>query len=179
MARLLLWFMPASHRGNLRRESKEFHLVRAALLGLVTLALLGPVHAAQGPAAESKGQAAESKIEGVYQCVGTNPDGAAYSGVVEIVKLKDTYLVRWTMPDESQVVGVGLFSGNQLAVSYFGGTPALVVYAVAENGQLNGKWTAGGAQGAVFQETLTRLPEGSSKPKPTKRDSRPRNRITV
>jgi hypothetical protein len=31
----------------------------------------------------------------------------------------------------------------------------------------------------VFQETLTKLPEGASTPKPTKRDSRPRSRITV
>ena len=148
-------------------------MVRASLIGLVTLVLLGPVHAAQG-------QAPEAKIEGVYTCEGKNPDGAPYAGVVEIVKHKETYLVRWTMPDESQVVGVGIYSGNQLAVSYFGGTPALVVYSVAENGQLNGKWTAGGAAGAVFQETLTRLPEGASTPKPGKRDSRPpRSRITV
>ena len=148
-------------------------MVRAALIGLVTLALLGPVHAAQG-------QAPENKIEGVYTCEGKNPDGAPYAGVVEIVKHKETYLVRWTMPDDSQVVGVGIYSGNQLAVSYFGGTPALVVYSVAENGQLNGKWTAGGAAGAVFQETLTRLPEGAATPKPGKRDSRPpRSRITV
>jgi hypothetical protein len=83
------------------------------------------------------------------------------------------------MPDESQVVGVGIFSGNQLAVSYFGGTPALIVYSLAENGTLNGKWTAGGADGAVFQETLTKLPEGATTPKPTKRESRPRSRITV
>ncbi len=148
-------------------------MVRAALLGLVTLALLGPVHAAQG-------QAPENKIEGVYTCEGKNPDGAPYAGVVEIIKHKETYLVRWTMPDDSQVVGVGIFSGNQLAVSYFGGTPALVVYSLAENGKLNGKWTAGGAEGAVFQEILTKLPEGASTPpKPTKRDSRPRSRITV
>lgn len=173
MARLLLRFMPVSHRGNLRREVKEFHLVRATLAGLVTLALLGPVHAAQG-------QALDNKLEGVYTCEGTNPDGTPYSGVVEIIKHKETYLVRWTMPDDSQVVGVGIFGGNQLAVSYFGGTPALVVYALAENGKLNGKWTAGGAEGAVFQETLTRLPEGSAPaPKPSKRESRPRPRITV
>ena len=154
-------------------------MVRAALLGLVTLALLGPVHAAQGQAP----QAPETKIEGVYTCEGKNPDGAPYAGVVEIVKHKETYLVRWTMPDESQVVGVGIYSGNQLAVSYFGGTPALVVYSIAANGQLNGKWTAGGAAGAVFQETLTRLPEGASTPKPPskrERESRPpRSRITV
>jgi hypothetical protein len=68
-----------------------------------------------------------------------------------------------------------------LSVSYFGGTPSLVVYSIGENGQLNGKWTAGGAEGEIFKETLTKMPEGAPrKPaKPTKRDSRPRSRITV
>jgi hypothetical protein len=162
----------ALHNGNLRRESKEHSLIRAALVGLVTLASLGPVHAAQG-------QAPENKLEGIYSCEGTNPDGSSYMGVVEIVKHKDTYLVRWTMPDESQVLGVGIFAGSQLAVSYFGGTPAVVVYSIGENGKLNGQWTAGGAEGSVFKETLTRLPEGTTTPKPTKRESRPRSRITV
>jgi hypothetical protein len=148
-------------------------VVRAALVALVALVLIGPVHAGQG-------QSADNKLEGAYTCEGTNPDGTPYSGVVEIVKHKDTYLVRWTMPDDSQVVGVGILSEKQLSVSYFGGTPALVVYSVAENGQLNGKWTAGGAEGAIFKETLTRMPEGAAKPaKPTKRESRPRSRVTV
>jgi hypothetical protein len=147
-------------------------LVRAALVGLVTIALIGPVHAAQG-------QSPENKIEGAYTCEGTNPDGTSYAGVVEIVKHKDTYLVRWTMPDESQVLGVGIYSGNQLSVSYYGGTPALVVYSLAENGQLKGQWTAGGAEGSIFRETLTRLPEGTAAPKPAKRESRPRSRVTV
>ena len=50
--------------------------------------------------------------------------------------IKDTYLVRWTMPNDSQVVGVGILSGDQLSVSYYGGTPALVVYSIAENGTI-------------------------------------------
>jgi hypothetical protein len=145
-------------------------MVRTALVGLVVLALVGPVYAAPD-------QSPESNLVGTYQCEGTNPDGGAYSGIVEIVKHKDTYLVRWTMPNDSQVVGVGILTGNQLAVSYFGGTPALVVYSVADNGKLTGKWTAGGAEGALFSETLTKMPEGA--PKPTKRDSRPRSRVTI
>jgi len=147
-------------------------MVRTALVGLVILTLVGPVFGAP----ES---APETNLVGVYQCEGTNPDGATYSGVVEIVKHKDTYLVRWTMPNDSQVVGVGIMNGKMLAVSYYGGTPALVVYSVVDNGRLEGKWTAGGAEGAVFKETLTRMPEGGAPPKPTKRNSRPRSRVTV
>jgi hypothetical protein len=68
-----------------------------------------------------------------------------------------------------------------LSVSYFGGTPSLVVYSIGENGRLDGKWTAGGAEGELFKETLTKMPEGAPrKPaKPTKRDARPRSRVTV
>ena len=106
-------------------------------------------------------QAPENSLVGAYACEGTNPDGGTYSGIVEIVSIKDTFLVRWTMPNDSQVVGVGILSGDQLSVSYYGGTPALVVYSIAENGQLNGKWTAGGAEGELFSETLTKMPEGT------------------
>src|SRR5262245_54497150 len=140
-------------------------MVRTVLVCLVIVALVGPVNAVPEATTET------TNLVGTYACEGTNPDGATYSGIVEIVRLKDTYLVRWTMPNDSQVVGVGIFSGNQLAVSYYGGTPALVVYSVAEGGKLNGKWTAGGADGEVFSETLTKMPAGAPKPaKPTKRE---------
>jgi hypothetical protein len=148
-------------------------MVRTALVGFVVLALVGAVNAAPD-------QSPDSNLVGTYQCEGTNPDGGAYSGIVEIVKHKDTYLVRWTMPNDSQVVGVGILTGNHLSVSYYGGTPALVVYSVAD-GKLTGKWTAGGAEGAIFTETLTKMPEGAQAPapKPTKRDSRSRSRVTI
>ena len=142
-------------------------MVRTVLVCLVTLALVGPVYAV--PDAPT-----EINLVGTYACEGTNPDGATYSGIVEIVRLKDTFLVRWTMPNDSQVVGVGIFSGNQLAVSYYGGTPALVVYAVAQDGRLNGKWTAGGADGEVFTETLTKMPAGTRKPVKREKSTGPR-----
>jgi hypothetical protein len=142
-------------------------MLRTVLVCLVIFALVGPVYAVPEPPAEIN-------LVGTYACEGTNPDGATYSGIVEIVRLKDTFLVRWTMPNDSQVVGVGIFSGNQLAVSYYGGTPALVVYAVAEDGRLNGKWTAGGAEGEVFTETLTKMPAGTRKPAKREKSSGPR-----
>jgi hypothetical protein len=148
-------------------------MVRTVLVGLVTLALLAPAYAAPD-------KTPERSLEGTYTCEGMNPDGKTYTGIVDIIKFRDTYLVRWTMPDDSQVVGVGILTGGMFSVSYFGGTPALVVYSLAENGQLDGTWTAVGAEGEVFKETLTKMPEGAPKPaKPTKRESRPRSRITV
>ena len=148
-------------------------MVKTVLVGLVTLALIGPVYA-------SPDKTPERNLEGTYSCEGTNPDGKTYTGIVEIIKLRDAYLVRWTMPDQSQVLGVGIFTGSMFSVSYFGGTPALVVYSLAENGRLDGTWTAVGAEGEVFKETLTKMPGGAPKPaKPTKRESPPRSRITV
>jgi hypothetical protein len=148
-------------------------MVKAVLVGLVTLACIGPAYAAPD-------KAPESTLVGTYACEGTNPDGKTYSGIVEIIKHHDAYLVRWTMPDNTQVVGIGILNGGMLSVSYFGGTPSLVVYSVVENGKLHGTWTAVGADGELFTETLTKMPEGAPKPaKPTKREAPPRPRITV
>ena len=148
-------------------------MVKAALVGLVTIALLGSAYAAPD-------KTPERDLVGTYACEGTNPDGASYTGIVDIIKHHDAYLIRWTMPDDSQVLGIGILSAGVLSVSYFGGTPSVVVYSIAENGKLNGTWTAVGAEGELFTETLTKMPEGAARPaKPTKRDSRPRSRITV
>jgi hypothetical protein len=137
-------------------------MARAFLLGVVVvLALLGPVRAA----AED---APASDFSGVYACEGMNPDGTPYAGVVEIVKLRDTYLVRWTMTDGVRVVGVGVVKAGVLAVSYFAGTPAVVVYSTETDGRLAGKWTMGGAEGLLFSETLKKIPPGQRKLKPIK-----------
>ena len=89
-----------------------------------------------------------------YRCDGMNPDGSAYRGVVEIAKVRDTFRVKWTL-DDSAVMGVGIYSNNILAVSYFGGAPAVVVYKV-DGAKLVGEWTMGGIEGAVYTETLTK-----------------------
>ena len=147
-------------------------MIKAVFVGLVTLALVGPAYAAPD-------KAPDNSIVGIYSCEGTNPDGGTYAGIVQIIKHGDSYLVRWTMPDESQVLGIGILNGGTLSVSYYGGTPSIVVYSI-ENGKLTGTWTAVGADGELFTETLTKMPEGAPRPpKPTKRESPPRPRITV
>jgi hypothetical protein len=138
-------------------------MARAFLLGVgvVVLALLGPVRAI----AED---VPASDFSGVYACEGMNPDGTPYEAIVEIIKLRDTYLVRWTMPDDVRVVGVGVVKAGVFAVSYFAGTPAVVVYSTETDGRLEGTWTMGGAEGLVFAETLKKIPPGQRKPTPTK-----------
>jgi hypothetical protein len=94
------------------------------------------------------------ELVGTYRCDGKNPDGSAYRGVVEIAKVRDTFRVKWTL-DDSAVMGVGIYSNSILAVSYFGGAPAVVVYKV-DGTSLVGEWTMGGIEGAVYTETLTK-----------------------
>ena len=145
-------------------------MVRAILLGVVLVALAGPI----GMKAD---EGSAKDFTGVYSCEGTNPDGRSYVGVVEILKVEGTYLVRWTMPNDTQVMGVGIFSHDVLAVSYFGGAPALVVYSTTTDGRLDGKWTMGGAEGLTFTETLTKMPEGQRQP--VKRPTAGRSRQSI
>jgi hypothetical protein len=95
-------------------------------------------------------------VAGVYMCEGQNPDGSPYKGIVEIVRFRDSFLVRWTLPEDVTVIGVGIESGGVLAVSYFGGAPGVIVYRTDGN-RLLGEWTMGGTNGGVFKETLTRI----------------------
>jgi hypothetical protein len=132
-------------------------LILSSCLGLV---LLGSVTAIAEP---SPG----SDLSGLYACEGTNPDGSPYTAVVEIVKRQDTYLVRWTQENDDQVMGVGIQQDGVLAVSYFGGAPAIVVYSVAGDGKLDGQWTMGGA-GRLFKETLTKVSAIEVETKPAK-----------
>ena len=154
-------------------------MARLLLSSCLGLLLLGSVTAIAEP---SPG----SDLSGVYACEGTNPDGSPYTAVVEIVKRQDTYLVRWTQENDEQVMGVGIQQAGVLAVSYFGGAPAIVVYSVAAEGRLDGQWTMGGA-GRLFKETLTKVAAVEVQPKapkPTKPAPRPQtspspNSITI
>src|SRR4029453_13177895 len=145
-------------------------MVRAILLGVVLVALVGPTPstAQQSPS--------EKDFTGVYSCEGSNPDGKSYVGLVEILKLQDTYLVRWTMPNDTQVTGVGIFRDGVLAVSYFGGSPAVVAYSTTTDGRLDGRWTMGGAEGYTFKETLTKRAtrKPSAAPVPHREPRQPR-----
>jgi len=118
---------------------------------------------------------AETDLVGMYACQGTNPNGSPYAALVEIVRLEKTYLVKWIQPNGSEVLGVGLQRGAVLAVSYFGSAPAIVVYSVQADGRLDGQWTMGGADGAVFTETLTKMTV-VSEPGQARPSERPRPR---
>ena len=145
-------------------------MARFVLSSCLGLLLLGSVTAIAEP---SPG----SDLTGLYACEGTNPDGSPYSAVVEIVKRQDTYLVRWTQENNDQVMGVGIQQDGVLAVSYFGGAPAIVVYSVGGDGRLDGQWTMGGA-GRLFKETLTKVSAIETEPKTTPKPTKPAPRPT-
>jgi hypothetical protein len=144
-------------------------MARLVLSSCVGLLLLGSVSAIAEP---SPG----SDLSGLYACEGTNPDGSPYTAVVEIVKRQETYLVRWTQENDEQVMGVGIQQAETLSVSYFGGAPAIVVYSVAGDGRLDGKWTMGGA-GRLFKETLTKVSAAEVQPR-TPRPAKPAQKPT-
>ena len=121
---------------------------RATVTVFVLLAVL--------QAAPSAAQPGATDVTGAYLCEGVNPDGTKYRGTVDITKVNDTYRVEWTMAEHS-LVGIGIFSNGVLAVSYFGGAPGVIVYRPS-GGTLVGEWTVGTAEGAVYAETLTRMP---------------------
>jgi hypothetical protein len=108
-------------------------------------------------------------IAGLYRCDGTNPDGTAYQGVVEIAQVHDTFRVRWTLKDDTAVVGVGILSGGVLAVSYFGGAPAVVVYTI-DGSRLVGEWAMGGPDGVIASETLTKVANRPQQRRPVEKE---------
>ena len=130
-------------------------MVRTILLGVVVV-LSG--------AAGSLAAPDPPDLVGTYRCNGVNPDGSAYEAFVEITRRDGTFRVEWIM-DGGVVTGVGIYSGGVFAASYFGGAPAVVVYKI-DGERLIGEWTMGGIEGAMYTETLTKLPPGSAPPKP-------------
>ena len=144
-------------------------MVRTIVISGALVAALGGT-AATSDKPPSQAQAAPAPIKkldpsGIYLCEGTNPDGHKYRGIVQIAAVRGTFLVRWTLADDVEVTGVGILNDDRLSVSYFGGTPAVVVYKITGD-KLVGEWTMGGTEGSVYAETLSPMPEGMLKPAP-------------
>ena len=129
------------------------------LIALVTL-VTAPV------ATDNTPKSSAPNVSGFYACEGKSPEGQAYKGTVEIVQLKDTYRIRWSIDSRQgvmRVVGVGIFSDGVLSASYFGGAPGIAVYKL-DGTKLVGQWTIGGADGAMYPETLTRIADRPPEP---------------
>ena len=107
-------------------------------------------------------------VTGTYRCQGIDGTGKPYSGTVVIGKWGDAYYVQWKVRNRTVAIGVGLLTGNSLAVSYYGNATGVALYTIDDQ-RLIGHWTQPAAHGAVFTETLTRIPhdELHNPPKPS------------
>ena len=146
---------------------------------LRTILLIGTLLGTMAVTASTDTQATPGDLAGLYICDGVGPDGLPYQALVEITKNNDTYQLLWWF--ESQVVGIGLGirSGDVLAVMHYSGLPGVVAYKIEEGPRLVGQWTVAGADGVVFSETLTKAPDeisAPSTPGPDKPEPQPRHR---
>jgi hypothetical protein len=128
-----------------------------ACIAMLLLAAITIPAAAEGP----------TDLDGVYESRGTNPDGTEYRGAVHILRQGDRFLVAWMTPRaagealllELTSVGVGIRTGDTLAVSYVTGKAlGVAAYQIGHDGQLVGRWTTAGDD-TVHAEILTKLPD--------------------
>lgn len=81
-------------------------------------------------------------IAGKYNITGTNPEGGAYKGTLEVIMRGDVYQFRWNAG--TQYDGVGVQNGSIVAVAYANGSDGkgcgVIDYDIASDGSLSGKW---------------------------------------
>jgi len=119
--------------------------MKRILILLIACALLAPaVFAAEG-------------LEGVYDCVGSNPGGSGqYRGTVTIARNGDNYNVTWNIGTQVYL-GIGILQGDTFSVGYTDAKKSwygVVVYKV-DGKKLTGVWAMPG-NAKNGKETLTR-----------------------
>ena len=81
-------------------------------------------------------------IAGEYTVAGTNPNGGAYKGALEVIKHGDVYQFRWNAGN--QYDGIGIPNGGVVAVAFTGGATGkgcgVVSYQILGDGTLDGVW---------------------------------------
>ena len=94
-------------------------LVRPVVMLLIAVALIDePVARSQGhktPPRTSTNKPAAVSLVGQYSIVGTNPDGGAYKGNLEVIARGDVYQFRWAAGSQSD--GIGVRNGSVIAVA--------------------------------------------------------------
>ena len=138
----------------------------------VSVLLLGPSLGSSAPPALSAGESAD--LSGAYICNGKNFDGSTYQGRVEIVRKKGAFQVVWLSDSDVVALGMGIRTGNVLAVAFYSGSPGVVAYRIEEQNRLVGEWTVAGADGEVSSETLTKVPVESLDRSPSSAPKTPR-----
>ncbi len=104
-------------------------------------------------------------LHGTYDSEGTDFDGSRYRGTVVIAKHDDIYYVQWRFGSRLSALGIGIVTNDMLAVSYYGRSLGVALYAIDGN-RLVGRWAESGSTGTVFSETLTRMPDAQPRRAP-------------
>ena len=84
----------------------------------------------------------DKKIEGVYNVLGTNPNGSQYRGIVTISRNNNAFIFVWRI-GPSTFNGTGAFRDGSLVIDW--GQPSPVIYQIAGDGRLIGTWNNGTA----------------------------------
>ncbi|MDB5415721.1 MAG: hypothetical protein JWR10_4056 [Rubritepida sp.] len=85
---------------------------------------------------------AAAQRSGAYDVTGTNPDGSAYTGTMQLEQLGLlSFRVQWVIGTET-IEGVGMVSGLTFATAFaLGGQPSMGIYELRPNGEMVGQWT--------------------------------------
>lgn len=114
----------------------------ACVLGFSSSSKTADNQLADTPSSSAANSAVTPDIAGSYAVTGTNEDGSAYKGELEIIKHGDVYQFRWNAG--KQYDGVGVENGKVIAVAFTEGSDGkgcgVVSYQVLGNGVLDGKW---------------------------------------
>ena len=97
-------------------------------------------------------------IVGKYKSVSKDVAGMDSVGEAEILRLGDSYIVRYTQDGRVSHLGIGLRQGNRLSVSWANrGETGLSVYTIKKGPTLEGGYTKLGGIGVVNPEIMTPL----------------------
>ena len=78
-------------------------------------------------------------IAGAYTVAGTNPDGSAYDGTLQVTADEGVYKWEWNAGGE--FLGVGIQQENIVSVGYGSENCSIVSYLVQEDGTFDALWT--------------------------------------
>ena len=100
--------------------------------------------------------ASAQTIGGSYNVQGTNPNGAAYSGTVQITPSGSACRITWQTGSTSSS-GICMLANKAFAASYIlQGKQGLVVYELQPDGSLKGWWTLADQQGVGTENLYPR-----------------------
>ena len=134
------------------------NVVMAAAVSSLVAVRPGALAAAVDPQADKEPPKDETRVKdfsGKYLAEGVGNGGRPYKAMVEIQRTREVYQILWVLGPREAYMGVGMREGDTLCVGWATGqVPGVVVYR-SEGKRLVGRWTAPGADGRIFKETLS------------------------